>query len=170
MLTDIAIGVGVATLLAAATLGAAPPAPAGDEAQLRALEARYVKAFAAEDIDGVMSVYSRSGDLFVFDAVPPRQYVGWDAYKRDFQALFAAYPGRAPSTMSDLHLTVVGPVAYGRNIQTNDVTAKNGAKVRLVVRVTDVFRKQAGGWKIVQEHVSFPVRLPSGQADLLSTP
>lgn len=170
MNTTIAAGIGVMTLLVAPAVRAAPPAPAGDEAQLRALEAQFVKGFSAENIDQVMSVYSRAGDLFVFDAVPPRQYVGWDAYKQDFQALFAAYPGRALMTLSDLHVTVVGPVAYGRSIQTTDFTAKNGSKTRLVVRVTDVYRKQAGGWKIVQEHVSFPVRLPSGQADLLSKP
>jgi uncharacterized protein (TIGR02246 family) len=170
MKTMFTAGVGLAAMFTAGALQAAPPAPAGDEAQLRALGARFAKAFTAEDVSGVMAVYSRDGDLFVFDAVPPRQYVGWDAYRKDFQALFAQFPGRAPMAMSELHLTVVGPVAYGHSIQTTDFTAKDGSKVRLVVRVTDVYRKQAGSWKIVQEHVSFPVNLPSGQADLLSKP
>ncbi|HEX4742372.1 MAG TPA: nuclear transport factor 2 family protein [Caulobacteraceae bacterium] len=170
MKTTFAAGVGLAALFTAAALQAAPPAAAGDEAQLRALETRYAKAFSAEDVSGVMSVYSRAGDLFVFDAVPPRQYVGWEAYRKDFQALFAQFPGHAPTTLGELHLTVVGPVAYGHSVQTSDFTAKDGSKVRLIVRVTDVYRKQSGGWKIVQEHVSFPVNLPSGQADLLSKP
>jgi ketosteroid isomerase-like protein len=170
MKTTIAAGVGFAALFAATALQAAPPAPGSDEAQLRALEARFARAFTAEDVKGVMAVYSRAGDLFVFDAVPPRQYVGWDAYRKDFEALFAQFPGRAPMAVSDIHLTVVGPVAYGHSIQASDFTAKDGTKMRLVARVTDVYRKQAGGWKIVQEHVSVPVNLPSGQADLLSKP
>jgi ketosteroid isomerase-like protein len=40
----------------------------------------------------------------------------------------------------------------------------------LVVRVTDVFRKLDGHWRIVQEHVSFPVDVSTGKADLLSRP
>jgi hypothetical protein len=36
--------------------------------------------------------------------------------------------------------------------------------------VTDVYRKIKGKWLIVQEHVSFPVDLATGKADLLSKP
>jgi len=42
--------------------------------------------------------------------------------------------------------------------------------VDVVVRVTDVYRKIKGEWLIVQEHVSFPVDIDSGKADLLSKP
>ena len=31
--------------------------------------------------------------LFVFDVTPPRQYVGFDAYKKDFEDFFAALAG-----------------------------------------------------------------------------
>jgi ketosteroid isomerase-like protein len=40
----------------------------------------------------------------------------------------------------------------------------------MVVRSTDVLRKQKGQWLIVQEHNSFPVDLATGQADMLSKP
>ncbi|HUO11981.1 MAG TPA: nuclear transport factor 2 family protein [Caulobacteraceae bacterium] len=159
-----------AALAGALMAGAVQAQPGADKAQLRALEDRYVKAFSAEDVAGVMANYAPGDGLFVFDAVPPREYAGWDAYKKDWEDLFALFPGKAPTTMSDLSLTVVGPVAYGHNIQSTDFAGKDGAKVHLVVRVTDVFRKMGGRWKIVQEHVSFPVNLPSGQADLLSRP
>jgi hypothetical protein len=39
-----------------------------------------------------------------------------------------------------------------------------------VVRVTDDYRKLAGKWKIVQEHVSVPVDLGTMKPDLLSKP
>jgi ketosteroid isomerase-like protein len=72
--------------------------------------------------------------------------------------------------MSELSITVVGTVAYGHNIQTAHFTAKDGTHTTAVVRVTDVYRKINGRWLIVQEHVSFPVDIASGKADLLSKP
>ena len=147
---------------------AAAAPPASDAARLRQLEADYVRAFSSENLSGLTAVYAP--DVFVFDAVPPRQYVGWDAYKRDWAALFAMFPGGAPTTMTDISLTVLGPVAYGHNIQSTDFITKDGQHRHLVVRVSDVFRKSAGRWRIVQEHVSFPVDLSTGKPDLLSTP
>ncbi|HTX51410.1 MAG TPA: nuclear transport factor 2 family protein [Caulobacteraceae bacterium] len=160
----------VASAAAAASIGVASAAasPASDEARLRALEADYVKAFSAEDLAGLTAVYAP--DVFVFDAVPPRQYVGWEAYKKDWAELFALFPGGAPTTMSDLSLTVAGSVAYGHNIQSTDFVTKDGQHRHLVVRVSDVFRKADGQWRIVQEHVSFPVDLSTDKPDLLSTP
>jgi ketosteroid isomerase-like protein len=164
-------GAACVAAVAASMLGAvAAASPASDEAALRALEARYVRAFSDENVDAVMANYAPGDGLFVFDAVPPRQYVGWEAYKRDWQALFAAFPGKAPTTMSDLSLTVVGPVAYGHNIQTTQFTPPGGAAQTLVVRVSDVYRKIGGRWKIVQEHVSFPVDIATDKADLQSRP
>ena len=154
----------------AASVAASPAAasPSGDEAQLRALEAAYVRAFNAEDLAGLAAVYAP--DVFAFDAVPPRQYEGWEAYRKDWAALFAMFPHGAATTMSDISLTVVGPVAYGHNIQSTDFVTADGQHRHLVVRATDVFRKAGGQWKIVLEHVSFPVDLSTGKPDLLSTP
>ena len=49
-------------------------------------------------------------------------------------------------------------------------TRANGSKKDLNVRVTDVYRKIHGRWLIVQEHVSVPVDIGTGKADLLSRP
>jgi len=46
--------------------------------------------------------------------------------------------------MSDLHITVVGPVAYTRHVETGEFTRKDGTKVDVIVRVTKVFRKING--------------------------
>jgi hypothetical protein len=40
----------------------------------------------------------------------------------------------------------------------------------LTVRVTDGYRKINGKWLITQEHVSVPVDLETGKADLTSKP
>ncbi len=138
--------------------------------QIEALETRYNNAFNTRDVDGIMSCYAPGKELFVFDAVPPREYPNWDDYKRDWETIFSQFPGPASNQISEQSITVVGPVAYGHNIQSTTFTNKDGSQVHAVVRVTDVYRKIGKKWLIVQEHVSFPVNIATGQADLLSKP
>lgn len=140
------------------------------KAAIEALEQRYLKAFNAKDVNAIMANYAQGSQLFVFDAVPPREYPSWESYKKDWEALFAAFPGPVKDTMSDLSITVIGPVAYAHHIEDTHFTQKDRTGKEIVIRVTDVFRKIGGKWLIVQEHVSFPVDIDSGKADLLSKP
>lgn len=55
---------------------------AKDEQEIRDLEDRFAAAFKAKDISTIMNAYTPGAELVVFDVVPPRQYVGFDAYKR----------------------------------------------------------------------------------------
>jgi ketosteroid isomerase-like protein len=154
---------------APAPVGAAAPAGPSDKAQIQGLEHAFAAAFNAKDSRKIMSHYAREG-LFVFDVTPPRQYVGWAAYKKDWDDIFAAFPGPLSFSLTDLSVTVSGDVAYGHSIQDSHFTAKDGSKVELVARVTDVYRKIAGKWLIVQEHVSVPVDLDTMKPDPLSKP
>jgi ketosteroid isomerase-like protein len=139
-----------------------------DKVTIQALEAKYIKDFNAKDVNAIMAIYAPGDQLFVFDAVPPREYASWDAYKKDWEGLFATYPGPVTDTLQELSINVVGPVAYAHHIEAVHFTQKDGTGVDMVSRVTDVFRKLNGKWLIVQEHVSFPVDLGTGKADLLS--
>ena len=149
---------------------AATPTAASDKAAIEALEQRYVKAFNAKDVNAIMENYAPGDQLFVFDAVPPRQYPSWEAYKKDWEGLFAAYPGPLSDAISDLNVNVIGTVAYAHHIEAGFFTRKDGTRVDVVARVSDVFRRIGDKWLIVHEHVSFPVDIDSGKADLLSKP
>lgn len=143
---------------------------ADEKAAIETLEKKFSDAFNARDVRAVMACYAPGKGLFVFDAVPPREYPSWDAYKRDWEGLLSAYPGPLSVTISEQSITVVGPVAYGHNIQSGYFTRKDGTRLNWVIRVTDVYRKIKGQWLIVQEHVSVPVDLETGKADLMSKP
>lgn len=160
----------VALLIAAATVLAPIAANAGtaDDASIRALEARFAAAVEARDIDAIMKVYS--SDVFVFDVVPPRQYVGAAAYRGDWKNFLSGYSGPIRFEITDLAVSSAGPVGYGHSIQHVSGTDPQGKPSELTVRVTDVYRKQGGVWKIVQEHVSVPVNISTGEADLTSKP
>lgn len=152
---------------AAGAKPAASTAGPSDKAQIMALEKAFNDAFSAKNVTLIMSNYARDG-LFVFDVTPPRQHVGWADYKKDWEDLFAANPGPVRSEIKDLSVTVVGPVAYSHFVQDGHFTTKSGVKTELVVRVTDVYRKMGGKWKIVQEHVSVPVDLATMKPDMMS--
>jgi ketosteroid isomerase-like protein len=161
----------IVSVIGVPRLSAAASATADDDkSSIEALETRFRDAFIAKDVNAVMEVYAPGTRLFVFDVSPPRQHVGWQDYKKDWQGLLAAFPGPATFSISDLDITVVGPVAYSHSIQTGQFTGKDGSKMDLVVRVTDVYRKLKGKWLIVQEHVSVPVDLATQKPDLQSKP
>ena len=163
----LALGLCMAGTAFAADAPAAAAGP-GDKAQIAALEKRFAAAFNAKDVGKVMNVYARSG-LFVFDATPPRQYVGWEAYRKDFEGLFKeAFPGALKFSIADLAITVSGDMAYSHSIQT--IESPGAAIPKLVVRVTDVYRKAGGRWLVVHEHVSVPVDMATDKGDLLSKP
>ena len=164
--------------LVAASLGsfatssyAADKIDAGDgKSSIEALEARFTAACNAKDVNAIMKEYAPGAGLFVFDVIPPRQYAGWDAYKKDWQDTFAAFPGPVKFSIADLSVTVVGTVGYGHSIQQAHLTHKDGSVLDVVVRVTDVYRKLHGRWLIVQEHVSVPVDFDHNKPDLMSKP
>ena len=160
----------LATLAATNAVAADRPAANADKAAIQALEDTYNEGFNSKDVDKVMSVYVPGKQLFVFDVVPPREYRGWEAYKKDFEGLFSAYPGPIKNTLSEQTIHVVGSLAYGHNIQTGEFTGKDGKKVNFVVRTTDIYRKMNGKWLIVEEHNSVPVDLDTMKPDPLSKP
>ena len=158
-------------VLAAANLAAADETAGDpDKVAIEALEKTYNDGFNTRNVDKIMSCYARGTNLFVYDVVPPRAYPSWEAFKKDWQELFAAFPGPTKNVISDQTIHVVGTIGYGHNIQTGEFTRKDGTKLNVVVRTTDIYRKTNGKWLIVEEHNSMPVDLETLKADPLSKP
>jgi len=72
--------------------------------------------------------------------------------------------------LTDLDVVADRNLAYSHSIQHVAGTDKQGKKLDLTVRVTDVYKKARGRWLIVHEHVSVPVDLDTGKPDLTSKP
>ena len=141
-----------------------------DEAEIRAMEAAMIKAFAAKDLDRALALYIQDETLFVFDALPPRQFVGIKAWRADNEGFIAIFQGPLKAEMSDLSVTANAKLGFGHNIQHFSGTDKNGKPIDLTFRVSDGYKKVNGKWMIVEEHISFPVDLATGKADLSSKP
>jgi uncharacterized protein (TIGR02246 family) len=165
--TDAPIRV-VCVILSMMAFGASARADAG--ADIKALEERFVAALKAKDLDAIMKVYAPDQTLVVFDVVPPRQYVGAAAYRKDWQTFLDTFAGPITFELTDLDVVADRNLAYSHSIQRVAGTDKQGKKLDLTVRVTDVYKKARGRWLIIHEHVSVPVDLDAGKPDLSSKP
>jgi uncharacterized protein (TIGR02246 family) len=162
-----------ATLAALVCAGAqaAPPKPAphpapaaSDEQRIRQILEHWRIAFEKKDVAGVMSVYSR--DVVAYDIVPPLQYVGFEAYRRDYQDFFAQYAGPLRVEMRGLHVTAGDTVAVAFMLERVTGTLKGGEPSDLWLRATQTYRKTDGRWLAVHDHISVPADLATGKAVL----
>src|SRR5690348_11012100 len=138
MKTLLARLVGGAVVLTLLALVFCPPAKADAREDIRALEDRFAAAVKAKDVDAIMKVYVPDQTLFVFDVVPPRQYVGAAAYRKDWQQFFALFNGPVTFEMTDLDIAADHNMAYSHSIQRVAGTDKQGKPIDLNARVTDV--------------------------------
>ena len=133
-------------------------------------EDRFAAAVNAGDVNAIMKSYVPDQSLVVFDVVPPRQYLGADAYRKDWVGFLAAFKGPVKFDITDLAIATEGNLAFSHSIQRVRGTDTKGQPLDLTVRVTDGYRKIGGNWLIVLEHVSVPVDLATGKPDLSSKP
>ena len=167
MKTLLARLVGGAVVLTLLALLLCPPAKADARADIKD---RFIAAVKAKDLDAIMKVYVPDQTLFVFDVEPPRQYVGAAAYRKDWQAFLDSFNGPITFELTDLDIATDDNLAYSHSIQRVAGTDKQGKKLDLTVRVTDVYKKINGNWLVIHEHVSVPVDLDTGKPDLTSKP
>jgi|SRR5690349_13590555 len=95
---------------AAASLSIMMPVRADtkDVEAIRRLESQFAEAVNAGNVDAIMKVYVPGQSLVVFDVVPPRQYIGADAYRKDWQAFVSMFAGPVKFDISDLAITADG--------------------------------------------------------------
>src|SRR3989454_10182534 len=100
---------------------------------IRALYQGYMEAFNKKDVAKIMSFFVPGSDLFVFDVTPPRQHVGWADYKKDWEDLFAAFPGPLHQELSDLSVTPGGTLAVSH--RSEEHTSELQSPCNLVCRL-----------------------------------
>jgi ketosteroid isomerase-like protein len=125
-----------------------------DTAEIKALEQRLIDGIKAKDVKQIMSCYS--DDLFAYDVVPPRQYVGAAAFQKPWQGFLSMFEGPINVDVNDLMINSDGEIAYSCGVQHVTGTTNEGKPFDSTFRITDVYRKRHGKWVIVQEHISLP--------------
>ncbi len=153
-------------VMAAVMLGTAPRAAADDNAEIEAIQRRVATAIQHKDADAILANYQRSDSLVIFDLVPPRQYTGWDAWKKDWSDALKGCASAPRMDVSDLEVEANSDLAFSHNIGHFACVDPKGNRTEVTWRQTDCYRKQGGKWIIVHEHISVPVNLENGKGDL----
>lgn len=135
-----------------------------NEAAIRDLYEGWAKAFRAKDIDGIMAVYAPGDAVVAYDIVPPLQYVGKDAYRKDYQDFLAMYDGPIGVELRDLRIVAGNDVAFLNALERISGTLKGGQKSDIWLRATSGLRKINGKWLIMHDHISVPADFNTGKA------
>jgi uncharacterized protein (TIGR02246 family) len=137
---------------------------ANDEVEIRQLLDGWAKAFRVHDITAIMSMYAP--EVVAYDIVPRLQYIGKDAYRKDYEEFLAQYDGPIDVEYRGLKVVIGGDVAFAYGLERFNGTLKNGQKSDLWIRFTSGFRKINGRWFDMHDHISVPVNLETGKAAL----
>jgi uncharacterized protein (TIGR02246 family) len=134
------------------------------EAEIRAWLNRWKQAFMEKNLDAIMALYA--DDVVAYDIVPPLQYVGKEAYRKDYESFLAQYEGNLHVEVKDLHIGGSGDLGYATGLELIGGTLKNGQKSEVWLRFTSLHRKLNGKWLDFHDHVSVPTDMESGKAML----
>jgi len=144
------------------------PAEDGPEAleaaadEVREVHRGWAEATAARDLDGLMGPID--DDVVSYEHGTPLQYVGIDAVRPVCEAGLAASSGPVTWTIPDLRVEVAGDLAVTWGLDRITSRDADGTPVATWSRGTRVFRRRAGTWRMVHQHLSFPADPVTGQA------
>jgi ketosteroid isomerase-like protein len=144
--------------------GLAPRALAADtKTEIAALER---KCLSYLDIDQKMTCYSSSDDLVIFGLTDrDSEIYGSRQVRASFKRISEIINN---PTFEIINLQVIpdGNLAVAISTQHVIGTLQGGRRIDTSFRVTDVWRKEADGWKIVHAHSSYPFNLRTGKPNI----
>lgn len=101
------------------------------------------------DAGSMAAIWSHGATVTAMHPIGGRN-VGWDQVRESFeQVAQLASGGRVE--LDDQIIQVAGDAAYELGIERGQATMA-GQQVAIEHRVTNIYRREAGGWKIVHHH------------------
>ena len=134
------------------------------QSEVRALLESRVEACRAKDIDRLMALYAP--DSIYFDAVPPLQFVGSAAIRRNFLRWFDEYEGPICLETHDLQIVTSGDIAFAHLLHLDSGNRKYGNEAGIWLRATVCCQRSNNRWVITHEHISLPFDPQSGRVVL----
>jgi ketosteroid isomerase-like protein len=113
--------------------------------QFYAAVSRMIKG----DAGSLSGIWSHSATATAMHPIGGRQ-VGWDKVKESFQQV-AGIASEGWVKLNDQMIQVNGDMAYELGVEEGRATLA-GQQVTLDMRVTNIYSREAGSWKIVHHH------------------
>ncbi len=113
-----------------------------------------------------MAVYAPGNAVVAYDVVPPLEYRGNAAYRKDYQSFLAQYVGPIHFEYRELRILSSGDLGVINALERVTGHLKAGGQSDIWLRATSVVRRIHGKWLIVHDHISVPVDFATGKASL----
>jgi ketosteroid isomerase-like protein len=101
------------------------------------------------DSKPMIEIWSHSPTVTTLHPIGGRE-VGWDAVKNSFDQVAGLASG-GNVQIKDQMIRVVGDMAYEVGIEAGQTTLA-GQKVNLEHRVTNIYQREGGQWKMIHHH------------------
>ncbi len=108
-----------------------------------------LNSMANGDSGPLAQAWSHATDVTTMHPIGGRE-IGWDAVRGSFEGV-ARLASTGKVELKDQLIHVVGDLAYEVGIEYGQFTL-SGEKVSIEHRVTNIYRKEGGAWKIVHHH------------------
>jgi uncharacterized protein (TIGR02246 family) len=142
--------------------------PSADEAAIRRLIADWSLAVAAKDLDGIAAAYTP--DSVLFDAIPPYKTIGRDAIRQAWQGCLPYFPKQFTVEVRDLAVHVAGDTAWAHWLLHFSTAQADHPCGQTWMRISAGYRRLAGAWRALHEHVSVPFNPMTHQTWLIRDP
>lgn len=122
------------------------------EEEIRNASAQFYAALnrmANGDASALSTIWSHSDDVTTMHPIGGRQ-VGWDAVGASFDGV-AKVASDGKIALRDQLIQVAGDLAYELGVEFGQFKMA-GQPVGLEHRVTNIYRREAGAWKLVHHH------------------
>ena len=136
-------------------LGQDSPDDAAAERELRELFERWFEASARKDLDASMEPIDAS--IVSYEHGTPQEYRGLDAVREVCAGGFEYQTGDFRWDIPDLQVHVSGHLAVTWGLNRMRSVLPDGTERVEWSRGSRVFRRIDGEWKMIHQHVSFPV-------------
>lgn len=132
------------------------------EREIRELHVAWFAASRAKDLDASMVPISQ--DIVSYEHSAPLQYTDVEGLREECRRGFEYQPDDFEWTVPDLQVIVRDDIAVTWGL--NRMAGRNEVGTESVMwsRGTRIFRREEQGWKMIHQHVSFPVDNATGAA------
>ena len=145
--------------------GCAPPGPNTEQmiAGAKELDQKFIDAYNAGDVDGVLALYLNSPDLVSFPVSGEVMIKGYDAMKANVMKEFAQMKG-GKLEITDAHYEAAGNLVVTWGLWHWSGPMPDGTTMEMDGRFTDVKKEHEGKWVYIMDHPSAPLPPPPAPA------
>ncbi|ACV05612.1 nuclear transport factor 2 family protein [Kytococcus sedentarius] len=138
------------------------------EREIRELHEEWFAASARKDLDATMTPIAPS--IISYEHSPPLQHTDVTEIREECRQGFDYQGDDFSWTVPDLQVMVREDLAVAWGLNRMASTNADGTIMVSWSRGTRVFRRTENGWRMVHQHVSFPVDPETGIAAMELTP